>query len=156
MAHITITLPARTAICCCFMLCFTANALISSQQAISPFLHISAHNHNCSLLQPLTQPAQNVINIVCCSYCRFGVTVAETWRNDGSGTSANYPFITYRENVALWCGCSIHYRMIGLVCSGHCTASRTCSRQVHSLHQGWWCGSSQMTLGRTVLVIVIQ
>jgi len=48
MAHITITLPARTAICCCFMLCFTANALISSQHATSPFLHSSTDNCNCS------------------------------------------------------------------------------------------------------------
>lgn len=54
MAHIANKLPARTAICCCFMLCLTANALISSQHATSPFLHDSTEKHTCTLLEPPT------------------------------------------------------------------------------------------------------
>jgi len=41
------------------------------------------------------------------------------------------------------------------VYSGYSTASSRCSRWVHSLHEGQWVGSSQMTLGFLVVVLFV-
>jgi len=62
--------------------------------------------------------------------------------------------VTYGKNVALRCGCSVPAVATGLVCSGHCTASSTRSRRVHSLHEGQRCSSSQITLGFLVTTFI--
>ena len=45
------------------------------------------------------------------------------------------------------------YEEIGRVCSGHCTASTTRCRQVHSLYEERLCGSSQITVGFLVKLL---
>ena len=65
----------------------------------------------------------------------------------GGGIGQRSVGLAYTKNVALQCGQNTRGWVIGLVYSGHCTASNTHCSWVHSLCEGWWCGCSVITLG---------
>jgi len=63
--------------------------------------------------------------------------------------------VMYRENVALRCGCSIPAAE-WLDSYTVATALLVASQRVHSMHEGWWCGSSQITMGFLVTIITLH